>query len=45
MDLPKDTEQWENIIAHDRGNRAIALMTLVYYHFHGTREYEIKVNP
>ncbi|XP_048260335.1 uncharacterized protein LOC100644512 isoform X6 [Bombus terrestris] len=38
VDLPKDTEQWENIIAHDRGNRAIALMTLVYYHFHGTRE-------
>ncbi|XP_050471904.1 uncharacterized protein LOC126864517 isoform X7 [Bombus huntii] len=38
VDLPKDTEQWENIMAHDRGNRAIALMTLVYYHFHGTRE-------
>ncbi|XP_060812944.1 uncharacterized protein LOC132905554 isoform X8 [Bombus pascuorum] len=38
VDLPKDTKQWENIIAHDRENRAIALMTLVYYHFHGTRE-------
>lgn len=40
LDLPKDPEQWMNIIAH-QGNSATALMTLIYYHFHGTREYEI----
>ena len=39
LDLPKDSEQWENVIAHDRKNRAVALMTLIYYHFHGTKEY------
>ena len=41
LDLPKDPEQWMNIIAHHQGNSATALMTLIYYHFHGTREYEI----
>ncbi|XP_031775877.1 uncharacterized protein LOC100870805 isoform X2 [Apis florea] len=38
LDLPKDPEQWMNIIAHYQGNSATALMTLIYYHFHGTRE-------
>ncbi|KAK1134043.1 hypothetical protein K0M31_011828 [Melipona bicolor] len=38
LDLPKDSEEWENVIAHDRENRAVALMTLIYYHFHGTKE-------
>ena len=44
LDLPKDSEQWENVIAYDRGNRAVPLMTVIYYHFHGTKEYEIKIN-
>ncbi|XP_043506325.1 uncharacterized protein LOC122526827 [Frieseomelitta varia] len=38
LDLPKDSEQWENVIVHDGENRAVALMTLIYYHFHGTKE-------
>lgn len=44
LDLPKDSEQWENVIAHDRENRAVALTTLIYYHFHGTKEYEIEIS-
>lgn len=38
LDLPKNPEQWMSIIAHHQGNSATALMTLIYYHFHGTRE-------
>ncbi|CAL7947687.1 unnamed protein product [Xylocopa violacea] len=38
LDLPKDPEQWGHIIARHKGNCAIALMTLIYYHYHGTQE-------
>nr|XP_034188538.1 uncharacterized protein LOC117608086 isoform X2 [Osmia lignaria] len=38
LDLPRDPQQWKNIIAEDQGGSAIALMMLIYYHFHGTRE-------
>lgn len=40
LDLPRDPEQWFNVVAHREGNSATALMTLIYYHFLGTREYE-----
>ncbi|XP_043258566.1 uncharacterized protein LOC122400896 [Colletes gigas] len=37
LDLPRDSQRWDNVVAH-RGNSAIALMVLIYYHYHGTRE-------
>ncbi|CAK9812508.1 hypothetical protein ANTQUA_LOCUS7294 [Anthophora quadrimaculata] len=38
LDLPRDPQQWRDIIAHRQGNSPVALMTLIYYHYHGTRE-------
>ncbi|XP_053987098.1 uncharacterized protein LOC128880739 [Hylaeus volcanicus] len=37
LDLPRDSQQWNDVVAR-RGNSAIALMMLTYYHYHGTRE-------
>ncbi|XP_076233534.1 uncharacterized protein LOC143178638 [Calliopsis andreniformis] len=37
LDLPRDIQQWNSVIAGE-SNSSIALMTLIYYHYHGTRE-------
>ncbi|XP_076160439.1 uncharacterized protein LOC143143261 [Ptiloglossa arizonensis] len=37
LDLPRDSRLWHGIVAH-RGDSAVALMVLMYYHYHGTRE-------
>ncbi|KZC13251.1 hypothetical protein WN55_05557 [Dufourea novaeangliae] len=37
LDLPRDPQRWSDVLAH-RGNSSLALMMLIYYHFHGTRE-------
>lgn len=39
LELPKDSRQWNNVIARD-GKSGTSLMILLYYHFHGTEEYE-----
>ncbi|XP_076654505.1 uncharacterized protein LOC143359955 [Halictus rubicundus] len=40
LDLPKDRRRWNDVLAH-RENSATALMTLIYYHFHGTGEHDM----
>jgi len=40
LQLPKDPKRWNNAVAH-HGEDGTALTLLLYYHFHGTREYEI----
>jgi hypothetical protein len=40
LQLPKDSKRWNDAVAH-RGEDGTALMVLLYYHFQGTREYEI----
>jgi len=39
LELSKDPNQWNNVIARD-GKDGTSLMILLYYHFHGTEEYE-----
>nr|XP_012147439.1 PREDICTED: uncharacterized protein LOC100878394 [Megachile rotundata] len=41
LDLPRDPEQWKNVIARHQDGSAVALMMLIYYHFHGTREIDM----
>ncbi|KOC70879.1 hypothetical protein WH47_02145 [Habropoda laboriosa] len=38
LDLPRDPQLWRDVIARRPGNSPVALMTLIYYHYHGTRE-------
>ncbi|XP_078045422.1 uncharacterized protein LOC144474451 [Augochlora pura] len=40
LDLPTDRRRWDDVLAH-QGNSATALMTLIYYHFCGTREHDM----
>ncbi|XP_076674156.1 uncharacterized protein LOC143372115 [Andrena cerasifolii] len=37
LDLPRDVQQWSDVMSSE-GNSSIALMVLIYYHFHATKE-------